>query len=276
MKTFSGKFVIAISLIMLINISISMAQTSTIKHIVDKGETLESIAKKYGTTQEKIIEMNPEAGQFVYVGMELFIPNTSNNIKQENQTSYITNEDDLDTDNEQTSSTDSFNSKSQPTVSPSLENTPNRPYDEVRVSYIADDGLWGLSLNFLSKYIGLGWEMYFYDKMNIYNTNNFMGFHIDLTYPFYFENKNLFYIRPTIGLGWGWQEKTAKHNSDSPSSKSNGILLNFHPEAGLRILPNVWGGGIYLTAGWLYQSMKKIVFKPKYGSFTIGLAYIRD
>lgn len=78
MKTFSGKFVIAISLIMLINISISMAQTSTIKHIVDRGETLESIAKKYGTTQEKIIEINPEAGQFVYVGMELRVPTVTN------------------------------------------------------------------------------------------------------------------------------------------------------------------------------------------------------
>lgn len=53
-----------------------MAQTNTIKHIVDRGETLQSIAKRYATTAAKIIELNPDAKQFVYVGMELVIPNT--------------------------------------------------------------------------------------------------------------------------------------------------------------------------------------------------------
>lgn len=76
MKAFNGKPIIAIILMMCLNIGISMAQTGTTKHIVDRGETLESIAKKYGTTPEKIIELNPDAGQFVYVGMELEIPAT--------------------------------------------------------------------------------------------------------------------------------------------------------------------------------------------------------
>ena len=53
---------------------IASAQTSTIKHIVDRGETLTSIAKRYGVTQAKIVELNPDAGQFIYVGMELIIP----------------------------------------------------------------------------------------------------------------------------------------------------------------------------------------------------------
>ncbi len=53
---------------------IASAQTSTIKHIVDRGETLASIAKRYGVTQAKIVELNPDAGQFIYVGMELIIP----------------------------------------------------------------------------------------------------------------------------------------------------------------------------------------------------------
>ena len=61
MKAFNGKPIIAIILMMCLNIGISMAQTGTTKHIVDRGETLESIAKKYGTTPEKIIELNPES-----------------------------------------------------------------------------------------------------------------------------------------------------------------------------------------------------------------------
>lgn len=43
-------------------------------HVVNRGETLESIAQKYGVTTEQIIKSNPQAAQFVYVGMELTIP----------------------------------------------------------------------------------------------------------------------------------------------------------------------------------------------------------
>lgn len=53
-----------------------VAQTQAIKHTVDRGETLASIAKRYATTEAKIIELNPDAAQFLYVGMELIIPNT--------------------------------------------------------------------------------------------------------------------------------------------------------------------------------------------------------
>ncbi len=55
---------------------LSFAQTVTVNHIVTKGETLESIAQRYSTTTEAIIELNPEAAQVVYVGMELKIPVT--------------------------------------------------------------------------------------------------------------------------------------------------------------------------------------------------------
>lgn len=53
----------------------AFAQTNTIKHTVDRGETLQSIAKRYDTTVERIIELNPDAAQFLYVGMELVIQN---------------------------------------------------------------------------------------------------------------------------------------------------------------------------------------------------------
>lgn len=52
----------------------AIAQTDTVKHTVDRGETLASIAKRYATTEAKIIELNPDAKQFVYVGMVLTIP----------------------------------------------------------------------------------------------------------------------------------------------------------------------------------------------------------
>lgn len=57
-----------------VSVCLATAQTNTIKHTVDRGETLTSIAKRYATTEAKIIELNPDAAQFIYVGMELTIP----------------------------------------------------------------------------------------------------------------------------------------------------------------------------------------------------------
>lgn len=53
----------------------AVAQTNTTKHTVERGETLTSIAKQYATTEAKIIELNPNAAHFLYIGMELIIPN---------------------------------------------------------------------------------------------------------------------------------------------------------------------------------------------------------
>lgn len=59
--------------------AVCMAQQTTVSHIVDRGETLASIAARYHVTEAQIIELNPQAGQFIYVGMELTIPASSTN-----------------------------------------------------------------------------------------------------------------------------------------------------------------------------------------------------
>lgn len=45
-----------------------------VTHIVDRRETLASIAKKYNISEQELISANPDAGQFIYDGMELTIP----------------------------------------------------------------------------------------------------------------------------------------------------------------------------------------------------------
>ncbi len=72
MKLFTRRL-IALGCFALLGIAMAVAQTTT-THIVDRGETLASIAQKYGTTEARIIELNPDAAQYVYVGMELQIP----------------------------------------------------------------------------------------------------------------------------------------------------------------------------------------------------------
>lgn len=55
----------------------SYAQDGSVKHIIERGETLSSIAGRYGVSTDKIIELNPDASDFIYVGMELDIPGKS-------------------------------------------------------------------------------------------------------------------------------------------------------------------------------------------------------
>lgn len=70
----NSKRLVSFLLTLFISFTALMAQTSEIKHIVDRGETLESIATKYNITTQEIIKLNPQAAQFIYTGMELKIP----------------------------------------------------------------------------------------------------------------------------------------------------------------------------------------------------------
>lgn len=78
------KFVVA-SCFLFFNSIFVFSQTTT-THIVDKGETLATIAQKYNTTEAKLLELNPDASQFVYVGMELVIPSISRQYNDEEET----------------------------------------------------------------------------------------------------------------------------------------------------------------------------------------------
>lgn len=66
------------------------SQGNTIKHIVDRGETLASVAKLYCTTTERIVELNPDASDLVYAGMELDVPYDQTDVAMVNMpTSHV-------------------------------------------------------------------------------------------------------------------------------------------------------------------------------------------
>lgn len=56
---------------------VTMAQSQTVTHVVQRGETIESIAKYYNVSVEDINKANPNADGIVYVGMKLNIPTSS-------------------------------------------------------------------------------------------------------------------------------------------------------------------------------------------------------
>lgn len=47
-----------------------------VTHKIKAGETIESIAKKYGISTSDLLEANPKAKSFTFTGMELTIPGT--------------------------------------------------------------------------------------------------------------------------------------------------------------------------------------------------------
>lgn len=61
-------------IILSISISIKAQESNTIIHTVNKGQTLYSISKLYGTTVEEIVKMNPESATTLYIGQQLSIP----------------------------------------------------------------------------------------------------------------------------------------------------------------------------------------------------------
>lgn len=53
------------------------SQVFQVKHEVQRGETLASIAKQYGVTEQMINDANPQAGNLFYVGLKLNIPKSA-------------------------------------------------------------------------------------------------------------------------------------------------------------------------------------------------------
>ena len=53
---------------------IAMAQTQSVTHVVQRGETIESIAEYYHVSVADINKANPNAEGLVYVGMKLVVP----------------------------------------------------------------------------------------------------------------------------------------------------------------------------------------------------------
>lgn len=56
---------------------LAMAQSQTVTHVVQRGETLESIAEYYKVSVEDIDKANPNIDGVVYVGLKLSIPTSS-------------------------------------------------------------------------------------------------------------------------------------------------------------------------------------------------------
>lgn len=58
--------------------SLSMSAQTSQSHIVQRGETIESVAKKYGISVSDLQQANPSTKDYFYAGMKLIIPHKTN------------------------------------------------------------------------------------------------------------------------------------------------------------------------------------------------------
>lgn len=84
-----GKYIVWLIIAVTIGSGVVSAD---IEHKVARGETIESIAEKYGITTEKLLEVNKDAADLFYIGQRLTIPivETSDDQSEFSQTNNMT------------------------------------------------------------------------------------------------------------------------------------------------------------------------------------------
>lgn len=65
---------LTLAIVIFLGICINIDAQDVVKHVVKRGETLSSIAKQYGTTEQEIKNLNPNVKTVIYAGLELNMP----------------------------------------------------------------------------------------------------------------------------------------------------------------------------------------------------------
>ena len=78
---FSKRILFVLAIVMMA-ITVNAQSNNYVNHTVAKGETLYSISKRYNTTVEEVVKLNPGSERILSIGQKLIIPrNTANKVK---------------------------------------------------------------------------------------------------------------------------------------------------------------------------------------------------
>jgi len=237
----------------------SFAQTSEKTHKIEKGETIESIAQKYGVTPDEIKKANPNAGNYFYTGMSIKIPakktevaepttiqpeptNAIENKATNNSHNYVAETPDKDNNyySEKSSNDDSF--------------TKWNFIDEVGYGFInSDASVLNFSLGFtysikkpLFLAVQLGYKSYSYNKylkdykMTMDTEASYLSIPLEVGYKITTENGK-WGIAPFAGLGFNiglkGKQKINEHLDGREEYKLKiGGKIGVEGRIGLRIL----------------------------------------
>lgn len=257
---------IALAAIMLVSVATAFAQTSTTKHIVERGETLETIAQKYGVSKDEIVKLNPDAVQFVYVGMELVVPVKSGQTTVGNSMAQGTRP-------VVTSSSQEIYQQPQYTTSSSDDMTAEA-LSYLRILYQSDSEIWGIDYGAdFSKYI----TGKFFDRCNLkFGSDETLyslgGIAVGAKQRIKLGDAFLASIEltPYIGLGYSSTPKSASTDSEEKTTFEYGALGNI--TVGFKVCNTSKGNSTFLTASYEVAAGRfKTKGMFKYGYFSFGI-----
>lgn len=206
---------IVLAIIVAMTANIAMAQSTKI-HVVERGETIESIAQKYGVTKDAIVKLNPDLEQFMYVGMELTVPV----VVSANATVAT-----VSSDEKSDLPSNAFVAMTQAPANDENTSDEDSDFSNFGVGYLAsfdafDKGIYGLnSIAFFTKTIGgqlfLGTNAGLVD----FDYSTFLA-KIGPSYTHQLAEKVAFYVPLTIDLSWTNHPET-KTVTSTPNLKDD-------------------------------------------------------
>lgn len=180
--------------IAMMTMTVAMAQQVT--HVIQRGETLESIAQKYQVTVDAIKQANPDTVNMIYVGMKLVVPVNGETIKHEKTTPPPTRLD----NNSAISSQQVIQSVSNNDLSNSSTTTDLLFVKHIRhIDYFntlksGDKGLYGVGVDMVrGEYNGLGLSLRLFTNVLLEDID-FSHFSVAFGPNYYFTLENIGYV----------------------------------------------------------------------------------
>ena len=245
MKTLKVKFAL-LFIACVFGITSVFAQGGYVEHKIAKGETLYSIAEKYGVTVEEIKKANPKAGNYFYAGMTIQIPNKNSvrNSGVENEIVYSNQE--VQTNSPLVNQTKVKRNTS--SVRNSSEEIGGIPY--ISIGYWDYDGFenWGLS-GVVSAPNDFGFEFNMRTCFKSLEKGGAGNYNVDLLPNYSFElvneNKTRLFLTASAGPSIRMQNVITGMDGYKLETKERWYL-----DAYAQIALNAKIGALYLSAGY--------------------------
>lgn len=278
MKTFKFRF---ITLLLVCTFSvITVFAQDYVSHKIAKGETLYSIAEKYGVTVDDIKKANPKVGNYFYAGLTIQIPNKKNgNTKTEGANNVINSVTPKQTNEDEPSnyfSTVNMNNNNLQEVNESDS------YCSFSIGYWSYDGFnnWGMSTQWINPN-GFGFEYNMRGCLKSIKKGGAGNYNVDIlpNYTFELTNNNLSRLDFTIAAGPSVRYQDVITDTEIRGSGKNTYVdyeigHKWYLDGYAQVALNAHWCGFYLSAGynlWFPKFKTSSDYKSEGFLFKLGL-----
>ena len=236
-----------------------VAQAQERTHVVQRGETLRSIAEQYGISVDQIETANPNAKNYIYVGMKLVIPSVMSQSTESLQKSTPS-----DTSLPQSSKAESATTRIEEKTTQELVSNKKKRLSINRRSNVTFRSFFipitkgegeGIEVSeILGIPIGVGFSTW--KGNSIYDVN----FYVSYSQRFYLGSGGM-YLNPESGLEYD----SVSYYDNGSYRKKRGISLRLNPLFGYQII-----AGLSVEGGALATFYR---FKSFGINMTLGVSY---